>query len=127
MILYAVSAGTSVEQLFVAGFVPGLLGAAGMMLVAYIFARRYNFPVEEAFNLARLKRTFIEALPTFSLPVIILGGIFGGFVPATEAAGLAVLAALLVGAYYREFDLPIPKKALLDSGRPAASRNDVGV
>src|SRR3546814_20836417 len=68
MILYAVSAGTSVEQLFVAGFVPGLLGAAGMMLVAYIFARRYNFPVEEAFNLARLKRTFIEALPTFSLP-----------------------------------------------------------
>src|SRR3546814_6685360 len=74
-------------------------------LVAYIFARRYNFPVEEAFNLPRLKRTFIEALPTFTLPVIILGGIFGGFVTATEAAGLAVLAALLVGLYYREFDL----------------------
>src|SRR3546814_19503902 len=68
--LYAVSAGTSVEQLFVAGCVPGLLGGGGMMLVAYIFARRYNFPVEEAFNLPRLKRTFIEALPTFSLPVI---------------------------------------------------------
>src|SRR3546814_12193158 len=55
MILYAVSAGTSVEQLFVAGFVPGLLGGGGMMLVAYIFARRYNFPVAEAFNLPRLR------------------------------------------------------------------------
>src|SRR3546814_11417183 len=104
MILYAVSAGTSVEQLFVAGFVPGLLGAAGMMLVAYIFARRYNFPVEEAFNLARLKRTFIESLPTFSLPVILLGRIFGGFVTATAAAGLAVPAASLVGASHPEFD-----------------------
>src|SRR3546814_7128218 len=118
MILYAVSAGTSVEQLFVAGFVPGLLGGGGMMLVAYIFARRYNFPVAEAFNLPRLKRTFIEALPTLSLPVIILGGIFGGFVTATAAAGLSVLAALPVGAYYPEFDPRILKKARIDRKSP---------
>ena len=52
MILYAASANTSVEQLFVAGIVPGLLGAAGLMIVAYLFAKRYNFPTEEAFNLA---------------------------------------------------------------------------
>jgi tripartite ATP-independent transporter DctM subunit len=79
MILYAASAETSVEQLFVAGFVPGFIGGLGLMLVAYIFARRYNFPVEEAFNLKRVRETFIEALPTFALPVIILGGIFGGY------------------------------------------------
>jgi TRAP-type uncharacterized transport system fused permease subunit len=90
MILYAASAETSVEQLFVAGFVPGFIGGLGLMLVAYVFARRYNFPVEEAFNLKRVRETFIEALPTFALPVIILGGIFGGIVTATEAAGLAV-------------------------------------
>jgi len=120
MILYAVSAGTSVEQLFVAGVVPGLLGAAGLMLVAYIFARRYDLPVEEAFELARLRRTFIEALPAFSLPVIILGGIFGGFVTATEAAGLAVLAALLVGLLYRQFDLRHMKRAMLDGGMQTA-------
>ena len=78
MILYAVSAGTSVEQLFVAGLVPGLIGAAGLMSVAYMFARRYDLPTEEAFNLKRLRATFIDALPTFALPVIILGGIFGG-------------------------------------------------
>ncbi|MEM8699523.1 MAG: TRAP transporter large permease subunit, partial [Pseudomonadota bacterium] len=86
MILYATSANTSVEQLFVAGFVPGLMGAAGLMFVAYMFARRYNLPVEEAFNTSRLWTTFLDALPAFSLPVIILGGIFGGFVTATEAA-----------------------------------------
>ena len=120
MIIYAVSANTSVEQLFVAGVVPGLLGALGLMSVAYAFARRYDLPVEEAFNLAHVRHTFVEALPAFSLPVIILGGIFGGFVTATEAAGLAVLAALLVGLWYREVDLKRLKTAMLDGGMQTA-------
>ncbi len=120
MIVYATSANTSVEQLFVAGFVPGLLGAAGLMGVAYAFARRYNLPVEEAFNLKQLRATFIDALPTFALPVIILGGIFGGFVTATEAAGLAVLAAILIGLWYREVDFKCLKTAMLDGGMQTA-------
>ena len=120
MILYAVSAGTSVEQLFVAGIVPGLMGAAGLMGVAYMFARRYNLPVEEAFNFKRVRETFIEALPTFALPVIILGGIFGGYVTATEAAGLAVLASIVVGLWYREVDLRQLKTAMLDGGMQTA-------
>lgn len=120
MILYATSANTSVEQLFVAGVVPGLIGAFGLMFVAYLFARRYNLPVEEAFNVKRLSETFLDALPAFSLPVIILGGIFGGFVTATEAAGLAVIAALVVGAWYREFNLGHLKRAMLDGGMQTA-------
>ncbi|MEM1198013.1 MAG: TRAP transporter large permease [Pseudomonadota bacterium] len=120
MILYATSANTSVEQLFVAGIVPGLMGAAGLMFVAYLFARRYNLPVEQAFDLERLRTTFIDALPAFSLPVIILGGIFGGFVTATEAAGLAVLAALVVGLWYRQIDLKHLKRAMLDGGMQTA-------
>ena len=120
MILYAVSANTSVEQLFVAGLIPGLMGAAGLMFVAYLFARRYDLPVESAFDTKRLKETFIEALPTFALPVIILGGIFGGLVTATEAAGLAVLAALAIGLWYRELDLRHLKRAMLDGGMQTA-------
>ena len=116
MILYAASANTSVEQLFVAGVVPGLLGAAGLMTVAYAFAKRYNFPVEEAFNVRNLRETFVDALPAFALPVIILGGIFGGYVTATEAAGLAVIAALFVSAWYRNLDLAHLRRALLDGG-----------
>ncbi len=120
MILYAASANTSVEQLFVAGIVPGLLGAIGLMLVAYIFARRYNLPTEEAFNIPRLRETFMDALPAFSLPIIILGGIFGGFVTATEAAGLAVIAAIIVSAWYREIDLTHLRRAMLDGGMQTA-------
>ncbi len=116
MILYASSSNTSVEQLFVAGVVPGLLGAGGLMLVAYIFARRYNLPTEEAFNTKRLRETFVDALPAFSLPIIILGGIFGGYVTATEAAGLAVIAALIVSAWYRNLDLGHLRRAMLDGG-----------
>ncbi|WP_454282633.1 TRAP transporter large permease [Roseovarius sp. MBR-79] len=120
MILYAASANTSVEQLFVAGVVPGLLGAAGLMFVAYIFARRYNLPTEEAFNIPRLRETFIDALPAFTLPVIILGGIFGGYVTATEAAGLAVIAAILVSAWYRQVDIKHLRRAMLDGGMQTA-------
>ncbi|MDF1586776.1 TRAP transporter large permease [Marinimicrococcus flavescens] len=103
MILYAVMADTSVVQLFVAGIVPGVLGGLLLMGTAYVFAVRHNFPVEEAFQLKRLWSTFREALWAFMLPVIILGGIFGGFVTATEGAGLAVVAALVIGGLvYRE-------------------------
>lgn len=120
MILYATSAGTSVEQLFVAGIVPGLLGAFGLMAVAHIFARRYNLPVEEAFNWKTLGTTFIDALPAFALPVIILGGIFGGFVTATEAAGLAVIAACIVGLWYNQMNFAHLKRAMLDGGMQTA-------
>lgn len=116
MILYAVSANASVQELFVAGIVPGLLGAAGLMGVAYIFARRYNLPREEAFQMARLRRTMLDAAPALALPLIILGGIFGGIVTATEGAGLAVVAAILVGLWYREINWRQLKQAMLEGG-----------
>lgn len=105
MILYAVIAGCSVEQLFVAGFVPGFLGGFLMMVVSYIYAKRKNLPIEESFNIKNVKRTAKEAGLTFILPIIILGGIFGGFVTATEAAGLAVFASLGIAYLYKEFNL----------------------
>jgi tripartite ATP-independent transporter DctM subunit len=115
MILYAVMSGSSVVQLFVAGIVPGIIGAIGLMLVSYWFAVRYDFPVEEVFQLKRVWATFKDAAWAFLLPIIILGGIFGGFVTATEGAGLAVVAALFIGtAIYRELDLRHLHAALID-------------
>ena len=117
MILYAVMAETSVVQLFVAGIVPGIIGGFGLMGMAYYFARRYNLPREEAFSWARVAKTAREALWAFLLPIIILGGIFGGVVTATEGAALAVVAALFVGlVIYRELNLKELRKAVLEGG-----------
>ncbi len=117
MILYAVMAETSVVQMFVAGIVPGILGGAGLMGMAYVFARRYDLPRENAFAWRRVASTAREALWAFLMPIIILGGIFGGIVTATEGAALAVCAALFVGlAIYRELDLPHLYKSILEGG-----------
>jgi len=115
MILYAVMAETSVVQLFVAGIVPGIIGGFGLMGMANMFARRYNLPREEAFSLKRVGATARDALWAFLLPVIILGGIFGGIVTATEGAALAVVAATAVGfLIYRELDVAQLKQAIID-------------
>ncbi len=117
MILYAVMAETSVVQLFVAGIVPGVIGGFGLMGMAYWFARRYDLPREAAFSGARVWQTFKDALWAFLLPVIILGGIFGGVVTATEGAALAVVAALFVGlVIYRELNPKHLRRAVLEGG-----------
>ena len=121
MILYAVMADTSVTQMFVAGVIPGVLGGFGLMGMAYIFARRYNYPVEEVFNLCNVWRTFKEAFWALTLPFIILGGIFSGWVTATEGAGLAVFAALFIGlVVYRELDAKQLIKSIIEGGEQTA-------
>ncbi len=122
MILYAVMADASVVQIFVAGIVPGILGGGGMMALAWWYARRYNYPVEEVFSWSRVKSTFKDAAWAFLLPVIILGGIFGGVVTATEGAALAVLAALFIGGViYRELDWKHLYQAMMDGAIQTAT------
>lgn len=117
MILYAVMADASVVQIFVAGIVPGVLGGLMMFGLAYWYARRYNYPVEEVFSWQKLKKTGKEAGWAFLLPIIILGGIFGGWVTATEGAALAVLAALFIGGViYRELNWRHLYDSMLDGG-----------
>ena len=117
MILYAVMAGTSVVQLFVAGIVPGLLAGLAMMLLCYSYAVRHGWPVEEIFRLGKLWRAFREAFWALMMPVIILGGIFGGVVTATEGAALAVVAAIVIGALiYRELNWSHLRDAIIEGG-----------
>jgi len=121
MILYAVMAGTSVVELFVAGIIPGVLGGGLMMAITYVMAVRNDYPVEEVFQISRVVKTLREAAWALLLPVIILGGIFGGLVTATEGAGLAVVAALVIGGViYRELTWATFRAAMIDAGMQTA-------
>lgn len=115
MIIYGALSDTSIVQLFVAGIIPGILGGFSMMGLCYWYAVRYDLPREEAFSLSRLWTALKEAGWALTLPVIILGGIFGGIVTATEGAGLAVVAALVIGGFiYREINWLHLRKAMVE-------------
>jgi tripartite ATP-independent transporter DctM subunit len=115
MILYGAIAEVSIVQLFVAGIIPGILGGFGLACFCYYYAVKYDLPREAAFSLSRLGKAFKDATWALLLPVIILGGIFGGFVTATEGAGIAVLAALVIGGLvYRELNFKMLYRAVTD-------------
>lgn len=115
MILYAVMAGASVVQMFVAGIIPGLIAGLTMCGLCYWYAVRYNHPRGDPFELHKLWRSFKETFWALTLPLIILGGIFGGVVTATEGAALAVVAALFVGGViYRELNWKHLRSAIVE-------------
>lgn len=98
MIIYAVGGGVSVGDLFLAGIVPGIL--LGCALIAYSFYATRNMPlkVEEKATFKDFLNAFKEAFFSLMTPIIILGGIYGGFCTPTEAAVIAVFYSLFVGA-----------------------------
>jgi tripartite ATP-independent transporter DctM subunit len=104
IILYGVITNTSIGGLFVAGILPGLLVAASFMLVAYLVGVRDGYPrLARGPGWRRLARDLLGALPALLMPALILGSIVGGFATATEAAALALVYALVIGALvYRE-------------------------
>lgn len=107
MIVYALSANVSVASLFLAGIFPGILIGLSLMLVVWLRARAVGFDQVDTITfqqwLGNVGRALVDALLALLMPVIILGGIYGGFFTTTEAAVVAVLYALVVGVgVYRE-------------------------
>jgi C4-dicarboxylate transporter DctM subunit len=85
--------------------------------MVYFLALKNGFPVESAFQMKRVFKALKEASWALLLPVIILSGIFSGWVTATEGAGLAVLASIIIGGgVYRELDVSALKSAILSGG-----------
>lgn len=121
MIIYAVMAETSIVKLFMAGVIPGIMAGGAMMLLSYYFAVKKKWPVEEVFKLSRVWISFKEAIWTFLIPLVIIGGIFSGYFTATEAAGIAAACALLVGRFaYKELDMKKLPTILLEAGEQTA-------
>ena len=122
MIIYAWMAEESVARLFIAGFVPGFLAGGCMMLLSYYYARKYNFPVEDAFSLRRVGAATLESTWALLIPVVIWGGFLLGIATATEVAALAAVAALVVGAFiYREVSWHFLVRVLRDSSLQTAA------
>jgi tripartite ATP-independent transporter DctM subunit len=122
MVLYALVSDASIGYLFLGGIVPGLLmGLAQMALVATT-ARRRNFPVEPPIPARRLPGITIRALPALMMPVVLLGGIYGGVMTPTEAAAVAAAYALLISVIlYRSISARQLYASLLASARSTAS------
>ena len=101
MVIYAVTDNrVTVAGLFLAGVVPGILLGVGLAVVNHVISRRHNYQSgSDAPNLGMVVKGFLPAIPGLLMPVIILGGILGGIFTATEAAGVAVVYALLAGLF----------------------------
>lgn len=98
-IIYASVSGTSVGKLFLAGALPGVLIAVSIMAVCTVVAWRAGHPTGERHSVREIAESFWAALPGLLMPVIILGGIFGGLVTPTEAGVLAVAYGMFVGLF----------------------------
>jgi len=106
MVIYGVVAGASIGQLFAAGFLPGMVMAAALMLMVAFMARRRGFPRDQRFQLGRMFTTFQRAFLSLMTPVIIVGGILSGAFTPTEAAVAACAWALFLGlVVYRTLSL----------------------
>lgn len=110
LILFSlVSGGTSVAALFIAGYIPGILMGLGIMIVAYIYAKKNNYPVEKGTSFSAAAKIIWEALPSLFLIVVVIGGIVGGVFTATEGAAVSVLYTLVLSFFYKTIkikDLP---------------------
>ncbi len=121
-IIYASVSGVSVGKLFLAGALPGILIALSIMVVCAVVALRGGHPRGERHRVGELTRSFWEALPGLLMPVIILGGIFGGLVTPTEAGVLAVVYGLVIGLFvYRSLHLNQLPRILLITARRSTS------
>ena len=102
-IIYAIIAEESVQRLFLAGVIPGLMQAALFAAYAVWWARRQNYPLAPKMGRDEFIQMNIQVLPALSVPVIILGGIYSGIVTVSESACVAALVSILVSVfYYRE-------------------------
>ncbi|WP_366924416.1 TRAP transporter large permease [Metallumcola ferriviriculae] len=110
MVTYGVVTGASIGSLFMAGFLPGMLIGASLMLVAYLISRKQGYAGDSRATSREVFAAFIDAILALLMPIIILGGIYGGIFTPTEAANVAVVYGFIIGFFvYKELkwkDIP---------------------
>ncbi|GHS96692.1 hypothetical protein AGMMS50276_15480 [Synergistales bacterium] len=117
MVLYGLSTGVSVGDVFLGGFIPGFMLASGMSIyaVGYGIVHRHEIR-RRTFSVKELARAIVDSVWAMVMPAIVLGGIYGGVFTPTEAAAVAVVYGLIVGLFvYKELNLKLIFKIMRSS------------
>ena len=119
MITYSLAAGgTSVAALFMAGYIPGIIWAIACAIVAILIAKKKGYKGNEGkFSWKTLGVATLQALPSLSLIVVVIGGIIGGIFSATEGSAIAVVYSLILAICYKNITLKGLWKIIVDSAK----------
>jgi tripartite ATP-independent transporter DctM subunit len=121
LIVYSLaSGGASIAALFLAGYIPGIMTGLFLMIVASVWARKKKYKVGKQSGFREIFKTFIDALPSLFMLVVVIGGIVTGIFTATEASAIAVLYSLILGFIYKEISIMKLPQILLDSSATTA-------
>lgn len=115
LILFGVSTDTSIGQLFIAGIGPGFLIAGALLLFLYLFCKIRGYGLQDRNNRSSFIIALRHAWAAMLMPVVVIGGIYGGVFTPTEASAVAVAYALVVGLCYRAFTLNVLLSVLRQS------------
>ncbi len=117
-VIYGVTTGTSITDLFKAGIIPGVAMGVALLLTCYLLSKKHGFrgDTDRKFSVKLVIKNFIDAVWALMSPVIILGGIYAGIFTPTEAAVVSVVYSYIVGRFiYRELDRAGVYRALRDT------------
>jgi len=121
MVLYGVSTGVSIGELFIAGVIPGIIICIVLMTVEYAISLKRGYKGDEPASFKTISRYFREAVFALFMPIIILGGIYAGIFTPTESAAVAVIYGLIVGIFiHRELTWKDVTKLILKSAKSTA-------
>ena len=106
LIVYSLaSGGVSIGALFLAGYIPGLLMGLSLMVLASIFSIYKQFPRSERTTMSNVIKSFLSALPSLFMLILVIGGIVAGLFTATEASAISVIYAMVLSFFYKEISI----------------------
>ncbi len=121
LIVYATVAGSvSVSALFVGGYIPGILWGLSVMVIAGFMAKRRGYVAKHAMSLKDCVNVTLQAVPSLSLIVVVIGGILGGVFTATEASAIAVVYSLFLTSCYRSLKFSALPQIFLNTAKMSA-------
>lgn len=117
IIFSTVAGGVSITSLFLAGYIPGILWGLGIMIVAFIMAKKRGYKGRAKVPFKAVVQTVFQAIPSLLLIFIVIGGILGGVFTPTEGSAIAVCYALILSFLYKTIKISDLPRILLESAK----------